>query len=197
MAVRLRWQALLLACAIGAAGCASEEERAAARTFKQLQRGDVILYMRHAPAEQKKEAPSGPFEDCTWQRMLTDEGRQLAKDVGVAVAALKLPIDSVLSSPMCRAMETAKLVFGKAAPEPALKIGPKGADGKVDVTPIKRFFSRTPPPARLLAIVGHEDPALGFEPPLKEGETAVIRPKPDGYEVIGRIAPGQWALWAK
>ena len=183
--------------AIGIAGCESPEEREASRLFQQLQRGDVNLYMRHAPTEQKKEPQSGPFEDCSWQRMLNDQGKQLAADLGAAMRPLKLPIDTVLASPMCRAMDTAKAVFGKATPEPALKLGPKGADGKIDVSPIHSIFARTPPAGRVVAIVGHETPELGFVPQLKEGESAVIRPKAGGYEVIGRIPPEQWAKWAK
>jgi phosphohistidine phosphatase SixA len=197
MRLRPIWQAAIVACAMGMAGCESPEERAASQLFKQLQSGDVILYMRHAPTEQKKEAQSGPFEDCTWQRVLTDEGRKLAADLGTAVASLKLPIAVVLSSPMCRAMDTAKAVFGSATPEVALKLNAKGPDGKIDVSPIKRLFTRAPPKSRLIAIVGHETPELGFAPQLREGETAVIRPKPDGYEVLGRIPPGQWGKWAK
>ena len=94
-------------------------------------------------------------------------------------------------------METAKLAFGGATPEVDLQRFIRRADNTIDASPITQFFVKAPSPGRLTAIVGHEHPALGFQPPLGEGETVVIRPKANKFEVIGRISPDQWQRWAK
>jgi phosphohistidine phosphatase SixA len=179
-------------------GCASGDAPADSPLLRELRSGGVILYMRHALSDQdQKDGPKANFEDCTWQRNLTDKGRAQAKEIGDALASLKLPIESVIASPMCRAMETARLAFGSATPEPDLQRFVRRIDETIDVSPITKFFERSPSPGRIVAIVGHEHPALGFHPMLQEGETAVIRPKPNGFEVIGRIPSEQWRKWSR
>jgi phosphohistidine phosphatase SixA len=180
------------------AACARGDDPAESPLFRELRSGGVILYMRHALSDpEQKDGPKGNFEDCGWQRNLTDKGRSQAREIGDALAALKLPIETVIASPMCRAMETARLAFGGATPELDLQRFIRRPDDTIDVSPITQFFARAPSPGRIIAIVGHEHPALGFQPMLREGETVVIRPKAGGFEVIGRIPSDQWRKWAK
>jgi phosphohistidine phosphatase SixA len=195
MKLHQRVGAITLACAIVLASC--DDDPSNSTLFQAVKAGGVVLYMRHELTESKQDAPPGRFEDCTWQRSLSDEGRRLARETGAAIALLRLPIESVIASPMCRTMETAHLVFGHATADVALRGGGKLADGSIDLSPIKQFFLRAPAPGHVIAIVGHESPGLGFQPMLKEGETAVIRPKKDGYDVIGRISSNQWHKWGK
>ena len=54
------------------------------------------------------------YEDCASQRNLTDKGRGEARAIGEHVKRLGIPIGTVLASPFCRTMETARLAFGKA-----------------------------------------------------------------------------------
>jgi phosphohistidine phosphatase SixA len=196
--MRIRFATLLLLALPSLVAFARGDLPSESPVFRELRSGGVILYMRHALTDpDQKDGPKANFEDCTWQRNLTEKGRAQAKDIGEAVSALKLPIESVLASPMCRAMETARLAFGRATPELDLQRIIRRADDTIDVSPITRFFSRAPSPGRIIAIVGHEHPALGFQPMLQEGEAAVIRPKANQFEVIGRIPPEQWRKWAK
>jgi phosphohistidine phosphatase SixA len=174
-----------------AAGCASHD-----RVLDELRAGGVVLYMRHGVTDTPKDGLRGDYADCTWQRNLSADARKQAKDVGAAIAALRLPIESVISSPMCRAMDTARLVFGDAKPETRL-LGGRNADGTIDLSPIKQFSGRAPSSGRIAAIVGHESPGLGFEPMLIEGEAAVIRPDAQGYRIVGRVRPHQWVRWAE
>jgi phosphohistidine phosphatase SixA len=165
--------------------------------LQELRSGNVVLYMRHAATDDVKEGPAKSYEDCSWQRNLNAKGKAQGQAIGEAVRALKLPVDTVLASPMCRTMETARLVFGKAQPEVVLRRGGGvRADGLLDVTPIVRMWEQPPPPGRITAIVGHENPEFGFKPLLEMGETAVMRPKGSSYELIGRVMPEQWSRWA-
>jgi phosphohistidine phosphatase SixA len=177
------------------AGCGSPEDR----LLEKMRAGGVTIYMRHAATEPTKDRPPEgkmDFNDCSWQRALTEAGRAQAREIGAALPRLKLPIASVTVSPMCRAMETARLAFGTAAPDPALLVG-TSKDGNFDPSAIFALFKRPVPPGAVQVLIGHEHPKLGFQPALKEAEAAVIRKSGDGYEVLGRIPPDQWGKWAK
>lgn len=189
----------LLSClAVGLAlantACTPTDEPTA--LLRQLQAGDLILYMRHAATEDMTETRRGAYDDCSWQRNLSRAGREQASAVAAALPSLKLPIDTVIASPTCRTMDTARIAFGSARPEPALRGGRK-PNGEIDVAPITALWARVPPKGRLTIIVGHESPELGFRPALAMGESAVIRPNGSGSEVIGRIPPQQWERWRR
>ena len=81
-----------------------------------LQRGGQVVLMRHALTTPGAGDPPGMrLEDCSTQRNLSDEGRGHARAVGVALREYKVPVDRVLTSPWCRCIETARLVFGEGA----------------------------------------------------------------------------------
>ena len=74
-----------------------------------------LYLMRHAEAAS---AP-GPGVHADADRALTDAGRQDARSVGEGLRRLKLDIRAVVSSPLRRALETAKevsAVLGLSAP---------------------------------------------------------------------------------
>ena len=183
-----------LALALTISACTRTDDPAA--LLRKLQAGDLILYMRHAKTDEITETRRGPLEDCSWQRNLSVLGREQAAAVAAALPTLKLPIDAVIASPTCRTMDTARIAFGSARPEPALR-GGKKPDGEIDVSPITALWARVPPIGKLTVIVGHETPELGFHPVLQMGETAVIRPKGSSSEVIARIPPEQWERWKR
>jgi phosphohistidine phosphatase SixA len=196
--IRTRFAALAILGVLSFGACARGDLPSESPLFRELRSGGVILYMRHSLTDpDQKDGPKANFEDCSWQRNLTEKGRAQAKEIGESLSVLKLPIESVIASPMCRAMETARLAFGRATPELDLQRFIRRPDDSIDVSPITKFFTRAPSPGRIVAIVGHEHPALGFQPMLQEGEAVVIRPKANQFEVVGRISPEQWRKWAK
>jgi len=88
----------------------------------QLQRGELIVVMRH-----QRTAISGvwddfsaPWAECTAQRNLSVAGYAAAAQTGQAFRTLEIPIGGVLSSPLCRAMATSRLVFDQAEPREEL-----------------------------------------------------------------------------
>jgi hypothetical protein len=77
-----------------------------------LQRGGMVVIMRHASApgpEQGREGdPSGfVLEDCATQRNLSDFGREQAARLGDEMRAHHVVFTRVISSPWCRAKDTA------------------------------------------------------------------------------------------
>jgi len=47
------------------------------------------------------------------QRNLTVEGEEQAKSIGIAIRALRIPIDEIRANPMYRNQETATYAFGR------------------------------------------------------------------------------------
>ena len=81
-----------------------------------LQRGGQVVLMRHALTTPGAGDPPGMrLDDCSTQRNLSDEGRRHARAVGAALREHKVAVDRVLTSPWCRCIETARLVFGDGA----------------------------------------------------------------------------------
>ncbi|EPJ52004.1 MAG: hypothetical protein OFPI_15660 [Osedax symbiont Rs2] len=88
--------------------------------IKQIQQGGHVLYLRHAPTEPKttdsnRQAVQGGFsvnyDDCSSQRNLSSRGREVASNIKKHLQRLQIPIGSVASSPYCRALDTAKIIF--------------------------------------------------------------------------------------
>ena len=80
-----------------------------------LERGGMVVVMRHASApgpEQGHEGdPSGfVLENCATQRNLSDYGREQAARLGDEMRAHHVVFTRVISSPWCRAKDTAALM---------------------------------------------------------------------------------------
>jgi broad specificity phosphatase PhoE len=79
-----------------------------------LKGGGQVILMRHTVTTPGVGDPPGMrVDDCSTQRNLTDEGRRHAKRIGEAMRAHGVAVDRVLSSPMCRCLETARLAFNR------------------------------------------------------------------------------------
>jgi broad specificity phosphatase PhoE len=90
-----------------------------AALWSELERGGVVVLLRHAQTEPGIGDPPGfRLGDCATQRNLSAEGRRQAQRIGAALAARGVRIDQVLSSQWCRCLETARLAFPKGAVEP-------------------------------------------------------------------------------
>jgi broad specificity phosphatase PhoE len=80
-----------------------------------LQAGGQVVLIRHSlTTPGVGDPPAMNLDDCSTQRNLVDQGRRHAREVGAAFKARNVPVDSVLSSPWCRCIETARLAFGRA-----------------------------------------------------------------------------------
>ena len=86
-----------------------------------LQGGGHTIYFRHSSTDWSQNdqvRQAGDWKTCDGARMrqLSDAGRDLARAIGRAMKALKVPVGRVISSEYCRSAETAKL-FGFGDPE--------------------------------------------------------------------------------
>ena len=114
----------LLALAVGlaaASGSGAEEKRRQELVprFKgpeivaKLKQGGYVIMLRHMATVHSPDNLYGvDLEDCTTQRILSEEGKQQARDLGEAFRRLDIQVGQVYVSPYCRTRETAKLAFG-------------------------------------------------------------------------------------
>src|SRR5690349_12352943 len=69
-----------------------------------------VILIRHAIADQGKDASHVRLDDCTTQRNLSYEGCLEAQQMGAKLREHGFLITRVLVSPFCRTKETAKLM---------------------------------------------------------------------------------------
>jgi len=75
--------------------------------------GSVVV-LRHSYAPGTFDPPDARLDDCSTQRNLDDSGRAQARRVGEAFQRNGIAVGTVLSSPRCRCLDTARLAFGRA-----------------------------------------------------------------------------------
>lgn len=163
---------------------------------KALREGGLTLLFRHAVTDwtQFDKMPMDPA-DCASQRNLSEGGRAQARLIGEGLAALRVPVGEVIASPICRTMETARLIAGRATPDNAvIGFDPAVKDAKGDMEPLRRIVRNAPPAGAVRLIAGHNS---SFEsvvgpPTLEEGEGAVLRVVNGEPVVVARLNPQDW-----
>lgn len=173
-----------------------------------LDKGGFILYLRHGEATVGEDQSELNFNDCRTQRNLSEHGRNQAKAFGDVFRKKLIPIGyPVISSPYCRARETADFIFGKqnvvTAPVLAsvekLKVESYPAEKKQQIlSDLSKMFETPPAHGTNTVIVAHTFPpnvALGDIPNLG---TVIIKPKGNGrgYEIVGRISFEEFMQWS-
>jgi phosphohistidine phosphatase SixA len=176
--------------------CAAAAQADAALVQK-LREGGYVLYMRHAATDfSQNDSRMKSYEDCANQRNLTDRGRVEAREIGMHVKRLGIPVGEVLASPFCRTMETARLAFGKAQAMNEVRGGPVQSEDPRRYDGLKVLLSTRPSGKTNTVIASHGNPfqAVAGSPYLAEGEIAVVRPEGAmRFSVIARIRPADWS----
>jgi len=89
--------------------------------WQKLRSGGVTVLMRHAATVPGIGDPPGfKLDQCATQRNLSERGRADARAVGAAFRRHQVNPGAVWSSRWCRCLDTARLAFGRAQPEPSL-----------------------------------------------------------------------------
>ena len=76
-----------------------------------LQKGEKIIFIRHALAPGSGDPSNFQLGDCNTQRNLNIKGIEQSKKIGLFFNQNNIPIDEVLSSEWCRCKDTAKYAF--------------------------------------------------------------------------------------
>ena len=107
-------------------GAAHAESLTGADLVAALQHGGYVIVMRHASSPRvPPPAADTDRANINHERQLDESGRKTARDMGVALKALRIPIGEVWSSPTYRALETIRLA-GLPQPKTAVELGDGG-----------------------------------------------------------------------
>jgi len=170
----------------------------------ELQQGGYVLVLRHG-ATNRDQADTDPLhhDNITQQRLLSDKGKEVARQVGDAFKTLGIPLGQVYTSKFNRAAETGKLVSGGDVTstldltEGGLVVTPIENDRRAEA--LKKMAGTMPEAGKNTLIVTHKPNILDafgkdwFE--VREGEASVFKPDGSGKAVL--IARVQAADWIK
>jgi phosphohistidine phosphatase SixA len=187
--------AILLMVGPGLAGDDSSDAWAA------LAKGGHVALIRHgnAPPGYGGDPPGFRFDDCKTQRNLDDVGREQARALGEAFRKHGVRVDRIVSSPVCRCLETGQLM-AVGAVETSWTLLPDIGSGTTRVLGLEEMVSSWRGPGTLVLVthgltVGR---LTGFT--LEQAETLVLQPTPEklpvgqlprGGRLAGRIPPPQ------
>jgi phosphohistidine phosphatase SixA len=116
MTASLRLLAALLLCTwLGSAAEASEPVWEALRT------PGAVVVLRHSYAPGGFDPPDSRLDDCATQRNLDESGRAQARRIGEVFRQHGIEVGTILSSPRCRCLDTARLAFGRVEAWEALQ----------------------------------------------------------------------------
>jgi|TARA_B110001452_G_scaffold252972_1_gene243239 phosphohistidine phosphatase SixA len=79
--------------------------------WEPAQKGNKIIFIRHALAPGGGDPEGFKINDCKTQRNLNKDGIEQSKNIGKLFKEHKILIDQVLSSQWCRCKDTAKYAF--------------------------------------------------------------------------------------
>jgi virginiamycin B lyase len=154
-----------------------------------LRQGGYVIYFRHTKTDFTQKDTVADYDNCAGQRNLTDEGRTQAKDIGVAMKTLGIPVGRVVASPYCRTRETAQLAFGKYE---------RADHYETAKAMTKEILSAVPNAGGNIIIVAHgfiiRDVAGVI---LDEGDAYIFKPTgPSDQGAIARVPASFWTDWA-
>lgn len=194
--------AALAALAVGLAGGVTKTasaELTSAELVRALQSGGYVVYMRHTLTDRSQEdLDHTNLENCATQRNLSDEGREQARVIAQSVRQLDIEFNAVMTSPYCRAKETASLAFGGGQLTPSLRYlshQPETEQPRA-VQDILRMLSTPPQNGGNTILVSHTEnlkQTAGIWP-KNSGVMHVFQPMGAGnYKHLGKIDPGEWS----
>lgn len=102
-----RFFAACLLAVLALPGAARADEAAA---WAALRMGGHVALMRHADAPGYADPPGFKLDDCATQRNLSEKGRTDARAVGDRLRSSGIAFGSLLTSPWCRCVDTARLL---------------------------------------------------------------------------------------
>ena len=159
--------------------------------LRALADGGAVALMRHARAPGTGDPADFRLGACETQRNLDETGRSDAAEIGRRLREAGVLVTQVRSSRWCRGLETAQLVFPDVptVPDAALDslIGTDATGAARQTRTARAMVARWSGRQGVLALVTHavNIEALTALSPA-EGEIVVLRPRRDGFDVVGR-----------
>ncbi len=182
-------------------------QQSARAAFEDLKQGGYVVVIRHGRTNESAANPKddSPLDlaNCTGQLMLNDAGKDQARAIGEAFKKAAIPVGKVLASGYCRAIEMARLGFGRTETSDALLLEAFVAAPGTPAPPpwpervemMKRMIATVPEAGTNTILVTHfpnVKAALGVQ--INFGDAAIV--KPDGHggaAVVARVLSKEWA----
>lgn len=169
-----------------------------------LRAGGYVIYLRHGITDHTQDDTDREnLTSCATQRPLSEAGRQQVRGIGEAIKSLNIHISAVLSSPFCRAMDTAQLAFGRLEVVDELRQGVDADEATAErrAQALRKMLATAPSePGTNTVLTGHTGnllEAVGIWP-KPEGVAIVFKPGADGkFTYIATILPTQWAEFVR
>lgn len=162
-----------------------------------LRDGGFTIVIRHAATDQSEpDEAVVDLDDCATQRNLSDAGRSDARSIGTATERLSIPIGAVWASPYCRSRDTADLAFGRFDVVDGLERLYPERDEEADQRLNRLIRQEAPRPGEPnLIIASHGVYPSVLAPPVAigEGEAALYARAGDGFTLVDRLEPAEWA----
>jgi phosphohistidine phosphatase SixA len=175
-----------------------------------LRLGGYVIVLRHGVTNSEV-AGKDPMSNPNWrsivERQLTEEGRAQAIEIGKGLRDLGIPVSAVVTSPLQRAVDTARLLgFGKVRIDPDLgeagpAVSPDENERRANVLRDLVGFHKAADGN--LVIVTHKPnlvEAFGKDwANVREGEASVFEPDfaGSGYKLVARVPADQWSRLAR
>jgi phosphohistidine phosphatase SixA len=167
-----------------------------------LRRGGHVIYVRHAATEATQDDPMPDLADRRTQRNLSAAGREQARQLGLALRRLGIPVGAVLVSPYARTRETGELAFGPdrvRATRELLNEAYPGTDDEALARALRRLLARRPPAGQNTVLVSHGfnlNGATGLS--IQEGESAIFLPdSAGGARLVATVTVERWQALAR
>lgn len=167
-----------------------------------LRAGGYVVFIRHGETEKDyadQAQKTMRVNDCSTQRTLSEKGWYQSKTIGAAFNMGRIPVGRVISSQYCRAWQTADLAFGRFTKDARLNFAPAEDYTDAQVASMKAgimpYLVTKPAVGTNTVVVGHDDvfeSATGVYP-APQGISYVVKPKGNGFELIAKLSPADWA----
>lgn len=163
-----------------------------AELYTALKEGGLVIYFRHGRTNK------GGVDRIEWpreqQRLLSQEGELQARQIGEAFKRHGFAIGEVLSSPFARCSEMAQIAFGRTEHKMEL-LGilsdSSGREARINYS--QALVNQSVPAGQNRIIVGHSSNIRESSgQSIAEGDAVVLRPRPQGAEVLAVLSPEDW-----